>query len=743
MNLNSEIVPRKFPGGKSLETWKQELTGAEYKCLIEKQYERPWKGKYLHKFPKRGYFACRGCKNPIYSVKSKFDGGVGWSSFQNCYKNRLCTDEIEYDAEETAVTLVRCIHCGIFIGKIYVGEHRTVTNERHSVNSLSIIHIKEELEEKLEECTLIYMPEVDDQKNVENSGGDGVDEETAVAAARMLDFEIKSCFHLDNIIEKMSSLLKYNRAYSFNASFDGVEFGQLPIPKLVKDNIKAPCRTCLIRHTPLYQCRGKDAWVCLHPSCWGIFCSKYIGCHHADTKHPVVLCPSLAAFCYICDRFVAHDDIKSIIRSLHIAKYNAKPGSKTPSEKTGAGVLFQLGYADANTCLCCACQHGEPVKHILEMVTPPSATIPRHPSYIKKNMDDVAVGKNALVDRIKGFIYGAAMGSTIGACASDMTRAEIQDVYGDLIKNKKLSSRHGKLRSKIRKKHSYGPGEWSITMDYFISAISSLVAFGGKVEQKDMAYRLSHAVICGYPAIKKRPCCVSSYMKAIVEGKDVEEYILNPLKHAKYVYSEFKQFPISDSNEALLRSMGLSFVRFCDPESVARNTKSSVIVTQFSLKTLVASCCLNLLIAKLLMLPNLKLDRPTLVRHQIECFNVVCKDSRANDLQEELWKHLFLEEEDGLKELNLADHEHCTSAFKTAGIAYEAAHHNGSDFVQSILDIMKEGGDTTGNCMITGGIIGLKVGFSRLPSHWMQDMKAREWLGEIVESFLTIIGLRD
>ena len=33
-----------------------------------------------------------------------------------------------------------------------------------------------------------------------------------------------------------------------------------------------------------------------------------------------------------------------------------------------------------------------------------------------------------------------------------------------------------------------------------------------------------------------------------------------------------------------------------------------------------------------------------------------------------------------------------------------------------------------GNAMITGGIIGLKLGYSRLPSHWMQDMKARNWL---------------
>ena len=91
----------------------------------------------------------------------------------------------------------------------------------------------------------------------------------------------------------------------------------------------------------------------------------------------------------------------------------------------------------------------------------------------------------------------------------------------------------------------------------------------------------------------------------------------------------------------------------------------------------------------------------------------------------------------------MTDPDNCTSAFKSVGVAYAAAHYNGSDFVGAIMDIIEEGGDTMGNAMITGGIIGLKLGYSRLPSHWMQDMKARNWLGEIVENLISVIGLRD
>ena len=59
------------------------------------------------------------------------------------------------------------------------------------------------------------------QRRDEKDGERRARRRTAVAA-RMLDFQIKSCRHLDKILASMRDLLKYNRAYKFNASFDGL-----------------------------------------------------------------------------------------------------------------------------------------------------------------------------------------------------------------------------------------------------------------------------------------------------------------------------------------------------------------------------------------------------------------------------------------------------------------------------------------------------------------------------------------
>lgn len=331
--------PFKFPGGKSEKLWRECLTPAEFKTLVSKIDEPPWKGKYLHKFPRRGFFACKGCKKPLFARTAKFDGGAGWASFQKCYEYSLRIDSVIYD-NDTEVALSVCAHCGIYTGKVHVGEFRTETNERHAVNSLSIIHVDDSPPD-LEEVTLVYVPETkeDDKEKL--------DKETEALAARMLDFQIKSCKHLDTIMEEMNRLVRSDKTYLFNSDGTDAEFGELPISKHVIQHLTKACIICCEKHTPLHRCHGIDSWVCLWPPCWGIYCDRYIKSHISDTNHVVSISPSMACWCTTCDRFVEHPRLKSITRGVHRAKFGTVPNSKDPTHRTGSKILFKLGYANS------------------------------------------------------------------------------------------------------------------------------------------------------------------------------------------------------------------------------------------------------------------------------------------------------------------------------------------------------------------------------------------------------------
>lgn len=81
---------------KTEEEWKQELSAEEYAVLREKDTERPNTGKLNKFYPAGGYFACRGCKNPLYSAQSKFDSGCGWPAFDKCFDESIVTEVYEY-----------------------------------------------------------------------------------------------------------------------------------------------------------------------------------------------------------------------------------------------------------------------------------------------------------------------------------------------------------------------------------------------------------------------------------------------------------------------------------------------------------------------------------------------------------------------------------------------------------------------------------------------------------------------
>jgi peptide-methionine (R)-S-oxide reductase len=129
--------------------WKKELSAAEYNVIRGKGTERAFTGEYDKFFEQGGYFACKACKNPLYSAQSKFDSGCGWPAFDRCYKGSVAT-HVDNSFGMRRVEIV-CARCEGHLGHVFTGEHKTATNERHCVNSVSVKFVKGESPVKAEE----------------------------------------------------------------------------------------------------------------------------------------------------------------------------------------------------------------------------------------------------------------------------------------------------------------------------------------------------------------------------------------------------------------------------------------------------------------------------------------------------------------------------------------------------------------------------------------------------------------
>eukprot|EP01061_Rhynchopus_euleeides_P043703 TRINITY_DN7634_c0_g1_i1.p1 TRINITY_DN7634_c0_g1~~TRINITY_DN7634_c0_g1_i1.p1 ORF type:complete len:168 (+),score=33.15 TRINITY_DN7634_c0_g1_i1:63-566(+) len=120
--------------------WRARLTNEEYRVLRQGSTERAHVGEYNKFQPKTGYFACRGCDAPLYSAGSKFPCSCGWPAFDKAYKGFVATSaDTSLGMNRTEIT---CAMCDSHLGHVFTGERMTDTNQRHCVNSISIVYVQ-------------------------------------------------------------------------------------------------------------------------------------------------------------------------------------------------------------------------------------------------------------------------------------------------------------------------------------------------------------------------------------------------------------------------------------------------------------------------------------------------------------------------------------------------------------------------------------------------------------------------
>lgn len=123
---------------KNAPTEYNKLTEFEEHVILGKGTERPFVGEYTDT-EDAGTYICRRCNAKLYRSDQKFHSGCGWPAFDDEIEGAVQRNP---DADGMRVEIV-CKHCGGHLGHVFTGEGFTKTNERHCVNSISMIFIPE------------------------------------------------------------------------------------------------------------------------------------------------------------------------------------------------------------------------------------------------------------------------------------------------------------------------------------------------------------------------------------------------------------------------------------------------------------------------------------------------------------------------------------------------------------------------------------------------------------------------
>ena len=136
MKTSSDSASQFSSPSSSPEQYAAHLSDAEYDVIVHKGTDRPGDGGYTNLFDE-GVYHCRACGSALYKSETKFHSGCGWPSFETEIPGSVRRNiDKTYGMIRTEIV---CAHCGGHLGHEFHGERITPANNRHCVNTSSIV----------------------------------------------------------------------------------------------------------------------------------------------------------------------------------------------------------------------------------------------------------------------------------------------------------------------------------------------------------------------------------------------------------------------------------------------------------------------------------------------------------------------------------------------------------------------------------------------------------------------------
>jgi ADP-ribosylglycohydrolase len=296
-------------------------------------------------------------------------------------------------------------------------------------------------------------------------------------------------------------------------------------------------------------------------------------------------------------------------------------------------------------------------------------------------------------DRVKGMIFGAALGDSLGAYFEFRSTSQIQRdyIYPKAIDFPPL--RGVSFMKRDTKQH------WTDSTSQMILIMDTIIETG-KLDLNLLAKKLVDWKDMGFPEFGE------------TKGLNVERYTSSVLSDPMYL-----QNPLGTSQ---------AYSKQCKSATNGSLSRSAVLAARG--KKCLRKTLIDAMISSRLTHYNNKCTNT--VKIYTDVVWSVLNNKEPHYLDDSLYRELI--------EMSLDD-KHMSHVLKTSMIVVWAYFHMDDDFKETIQNVVFMGGSADNNACVTGAILGARIGYSKLPTDWLGKMPNHNWLMSKVEKYLTCI----
>lgn len=307
-------------------------------------------------------------------------------------------------------------------------------------------------------------------------------------------------------------------------------------------------------------------------------------------------------------------------------------------------------------------------------------------------------------DRIKGVLFGGAVGDALGLGTEFMSKEEVRKNYPNGLRDYSeiLQDAH---------RQRWKPGMWTDDTDQAICIINSILK-NGNVSATGFAEEL-------YKWFKGKPMGIGQTVLQVVR---MPQYVLFPHKAAEIVWKLSQKR--NASNGGIMRTSVLGAWEFWDAEKVAANTETICMVTHFDPRC-VGSCVIITAIICNLIANEKELSETELV--------VIAKK-----YDERIIEYIEIAKAKNISELRLDEPDVIGYTLKTFSAALWVYFYCNS-FEDGLLAVVNEGGDADTNAAVACSLLGAKFGFSAIPVKYIRGLLHFHELEKKADEFMKAI----